>query len=399
MAGALANVRILDLTQGSGGPYCTMQLGDGGADVIKLEPPGGDWARALPPFAQQESAYFLGLNRNKRSIVIDLTKPAGKEAALRLIAASDVVVQNYGPGVAERLGVDYEAARGVNPAVVYCSLSALDSQGPEAQRVGTELTVQARGRVMAGMNEPEEPPVRFGSDALSTATALYAAQAIVAALFHRQRSGQGQHVRASLLRSAIHLQTTTVTFDCAPDGGLDDPRMSPPFPNKGYRTKDLPITFSFPYMLVGYPADERFREFCHRVGLGHIADDPRFADNYARADHGDELREYYEQAFADKTSAELLAILEELGALNTVHSDFPTLFAHPQVEANHMIEEFDHPTLGKVQAVGMPWKMSVTPGTIRRPPPLLGQHTDEVLAAHGYVPTEIATMRAERAAG
>src|SRR3972149_1633169 len=169
MVGALANVRVLDFTQGGGGPYCTMQLGDAGADIVKLEPPGGDWARALPPFAHDESAYFLGLNRNKRSIVLDLTQAAGKAAALRLIAASDVVVQNFGPRVAERLGVGYEAARRVNPSVIYCSISALDSVGPEAQRVGTELTAQARSRTMLGMNEPGEPPVRFGTDALSTA--------------------------------------------------------------------------------------------------------------------------------------------------------------------------------------------------------------------------------------
>ncbi len=394
MTGALSGVKILDLTQGGGGPYCTMELGDSGAEVIKLEPPEGDWARKLgPPFVNGESVYFISLNRNKKSVVINLKHPKGLETALDLAKSCEVVVQNFRPGVVDRLGVGYDAVRRVNSAVIYCSMSALDSQGPEASDPGTELTLQARAGIMRGLGETGEAPVRFGTDAVATSAGLYAAQGILAALYHKARTGEGQHVKTSLLRGAIHVQTTTITFDCAPDGGLDDPRKRRGEPAAGFKTKDIPINFSFPYMLVGYPADERWKEFCRRVGLGHIVDDPRFANNYDRMAHAKELRRYYEEAFEDKTSAELLEILEELGALNTQFNDFPTLFSHPQILANDMVAEFDHTKAGRMKAVGIPWKMSESPGEIRLPPPLLGQHTQEVLQTEGFTKERIADLR------
>ena len=379
MVGALSQIRVLDFSQGHGGPYCTMQLADAGAEVIKVEPPDGDWARALPPFVGGESAYFMAINRNKKSIVLDLKQPHDLEAALAMAKRCDVVVENFRPGVADRLGIGYEAIAALNPGVVYCSVTALDSDGPEHDLPATELTVQARGGIMRNLGLPGEPPIRFGEDGLAAATGNYAAQAVVAALFHRAKTGEGQRVGASMLRSVMHLQKLTFTMDCEPDGGRDDPRRRVEETTAGFTTKDLPIGFSFPYMLVGYPTEERWREFCARVGLQQIVDDPRFATNFDRTQNAAMLREYYEDAFKDRTSAELLAILEDLGALNAVYTDYPNLFNHPQVIANDMVEEVDHPTAGRMKTVGFPTKLFETPAQIRTAAPLLGEHTGAVL--------------------
>lgn len=393
MAGPLPNVKVLDFSQGHGGPYCTMHLGDAGAEVIKVEPLDGDWARRLgPPFVAGESAYFLALNRNKKSITLDLKKPEGVKIALELAKRCDVIVENFRPGVAERLNIGYQAIHKINPRAIYCSMTALDSEGPEKDAPGTELTLQARGGVMRTSGSDGRPPIRFGEDALASVTGNYATQAIVAALFHRARGGQGQHVKVSMLRSSMHLQSTTFTFDCSPDGGLDDPRRQTRGPSPGYRTKDLPIGFTFPFMLAGYPADEKWKEFCNRIGLSHIAEDPRFGTRYGREAHEKELRRYYEEAFKDKSSAELLKLLEELGALNSPYNDFPSLFSHPQVLENDMVMEFEHPTAGKLKTVGFPSVLSQTPKEIRLPPPLLGQHKQEILADLGYSPSQIQSL-------
>lgn len=401
MTGPLPGIKVLDFSQGHGGPYCTMHLGDAGAEVIKVEPLEGDWARKLgPPFVGGESAYFLGLNRNKKSVTIDLEKPDGARIALELAKRCDVVVENFDPGLADRLGIGSEVVLRINPRVVYCSISALDSEGPEKDVPGTELTLQGRGGVMRTSDPDGNPAIRFGEDALSSVTGNYATQAIVAALFHRSRGGQGQHVQVSMLRSSMHLQSSTFTFDCSPDGGLDDPRRrfteGAGGPTPGYRTKDLPIGFAFPFMLAGYPADERWKEFCHRVGLSQITEDPRFADRFGRETNEPELRPYYEEAFKDKGSAELLGILEELGALCSPYNDFPSLFSHPQVLENDMVLEFEHPTAGRLKTVGFPSVLSESPKEIRLAPPLLGQHTQEVLADLGHSASEIQALVRQR---
>ena len=394
MPAPLEGITVLDFTQGHGGPFCTMHLADAGAEVVKIEPPGGDWARQLgPPTAGDESAYFLALNRNKKSVGLDLRDPRGLEIARDLARTADVVVQNYRPGIADELGIGYAALSAINPGLIYCSISAYDSEGPDRDLPGTELTLQARGGVMRTLGEVGQPPVRFGEDGISAATGNYATQAVVAALFHRLRTGEGQHVKVSMLRSVMHLQSCTFTFDCAPDRGQDDPRTRPTEPNAGYATADLPIGFNFPFMLAGYPADERWREFCHRIGLAHIADDPRFADRFGREGNANVLREYYETAFANYTSAELSEILEEFGALNAVYNDFPTLLAHPQILANELVIEFDHPTAGSTKTVGFPTVMTETPKQLRTPPPLLGQHTAEVLGTVGVTAEELTTLR------
>lgn len=388
----LAGVRILDLTRVLAGPYCTMLLGDLGADVVKVEAPGtGDETRSWgPPFQGGESTYFLAINRNKRSVALDLKHEEGRAAVRRLAAWADVLVENFRPGVAERLGLGAATLTAAHPGLVYCSISAFGQQGPGRDRPGYDLVIQAESGLMSITGEPDGPPAKVGIAVADILSGMNAAYAIVAALYARPaRGGRGGVIDASLYDSLLAFLSTLVTSYTAtgrPPGrwGSAHPQI---VPYQGFAAADG-------HLVVCVTNDKFWRLFCECVGRPELADDPRFATNADRVANRDLLIPQLADAFAARTVGEWL---ERLGRVGIPVGPIRTLdaaLADPVVAARGMLVAVEHPTAGPVRMAGIPWHGDAAPGAIRRPPPRLGEHTDEVLAEVGYDRAAVARLRA-----
>ena len=398
----LEGIRVLDLTRALAGPYCTMMLGDLGADVIKVERPGyGDESRGWgPPFAGEpygpypgESAYFISTNRNKRSITINLKEPAGQEIVRKLIARSDVFVENFRTGVLDGMGLGYEGLRAVNPRLIYCSISGYGRTGPYAARPGYDFVIQAEGGFM-GITGPEEgPPYRVGVPIIDITAGMFSATAILAALRARDITGEGQHIDLSLLDTQVALLANVASNYLV--GGTPPRRLGNAHPNitpyEAFRARDR-------WFALAAANQRQWAILCDVIGQPELKDDPRFADNSARVQNRAALRKLLDAAFQAREADDWLDQLREAGLPCGPINAIPEVFAHPQAKPRCLAVEADHPTAGTVRFPGFPYKLSQTPATVRRPPPMLGEHTEGVLVELlGYSTEDIMALQEARA--
>jgi formyl-CoA transferase/CoA:oxalate CoA-transferase len=393
---ALQDVTVLDLSHALAGPFATTMLADYGATVIKIEPPEGEMSRAWgPPFYGDETAYFVNLNRNKKSVTIDLKHADGKDLFFRLLDTADVVVENLRVGTVVRLGIDYERVRARQPRVVYCSISGFGQDGPYRDRAALDLVVQAESGLISITGEPGSHGVRCGVSIADITAGMYAAFGILAALHARQTTGRGQFLDVSMLEGQLGILSGMVGAYLA-DGMVPEPMGTAygallPYQTFRTRTRDIAI---------GIGSDKLWRTFCPLVGLAHLADDPRYVTNAARKANRPSLIADVQAAFLTKSYEEWEAILMPagipIGAINTIDK----VVEHPQVAARGALVESTHPVAGTIRVVGPPVRMSETPGSVRLPAPLLGEHTDEVLRERlGMRDEEIERLREAGALG
>ncbi|MFP1680384.1 CaiB/BaiF CoA transferase family protein [Alloalcanivorax sp. C16-2] len=387
MSGALSHLRVLDLSRVLAGPWAGQILGDLGARVIKVERPGrGDDTRGWgPPYLKDgdggdtdQAAYYLTANRNKESVAIDITRPEGQELVRKLAAECDVVLENFKVGGLKRYGLDYDSLKAVNPKLIYCSITGFGQDGPYAKRAGYDFLIQGMGGLMSltghAEGEPGAGPMKVGVALTDITTGLYATIAVLAALSHRDRTGEGQHLdmalfdvqMACLANQAMNYLTT----------GQSPRRFGNAHPNI-VPYQDFPTADGDMILTVGN--DDQFARFCEVAGHPEWAEDPRFATNRSRVEHRDVLVPLLRQTTVMKTTTEWLAALEAVGVPCGPVNNLEQAFADPQARARGLRREMDHPTAGTVPTVASPLRLSATPAEYRLPPPLLGEHTRAVL--------------------
>ena len=368
----LDGIRVLDLTQALAGPYCTMLLGDLGADVVKIEPPRGDQSRQWgPPFIGGESSYFLSVNRNKRSVVADLKDPKGLAGALALAMAGDVLVENFKPGVMARLGLDAETLQAKKPSLVYASISGYGQNQPTL--AGYDQIAQGTSGMMSVNAPPGAPPTKVGVPIGDIGAGMFASHAILAALVERGRTNRGRRLDIALNDSLLALFTYQAgrlfaTGKVPRQEGNYHPSIAP------YGTFAVKDGF----INLAVATDEQFIRLCQTLGASELAADPRFATNAGRLGARDDLVEHIELRLKTGTREEWLERLHQNGLPAGPIFDIAEAFANPLATEREMRLEIEHPLAGKISQVGAPWKIDGRSSPVRRPPPTLGQHTDEV---------------------
>ena len=390
MSGSLTGVTVLDLSQGAAGPTCAMHLGDLGAEVIKVEPPGGEWGRNLgPPFVAGAAAAFLGMNRNKRSIEVDLKQQGGSEVVLRLAAKCDVALESFRPGVADRLGVGYEAMAARNPRLIYAAISAFGQEGPWRDRPGVDGIAQAMGGIMSVTGTEDAGPVKVGVPAADMAGGAFMTQAILAALLARERTGTGQRVDVSLLDSLLALQVVPLSMYLASDKTPRRLGSAAPYaaPNEAYATSDG-------YVMVAAYTAKRWPALCRVLEVPDLANDARFDDNGKRVSARTELNEVLAPIFATRSTAEWIEILEAADILCGPILDYPDLIGSDHVVSGGMIVSAEHPASGVVRSPRIPARFSDSEALPGRPaPPIPGEHTFEVLAEFDFSDDEMDDLK------
>lgn len=376
---------VLDLSRVLAGPYCTMILGDLGADVIKVEHPDGDDTRRWgPPFAAGESAYYLAVNRNKRSVVADLKTPAGRELVRRIARQADILVENFRPGTLDRLGLGLDLLRAENPRLITLTISGMGATGPDAELPGYDFIVQALGGLMSITGPAAGAPSKVGVAVVDLTTGMLAANAILAALYARERTGAGQHIETSLLESQVAWLANVasaylVTGEAPVRHGNAHPTI---VPYQTFRGVDREFA-------LGVGNDAQWQRLCTAIGRPELADDARFRTNPDRVRHREELTTLLESHFAAAPAGEWVARIREAGVPAGPVRTIPEVLEDPQVHAREMVVRVPHPSIGELRLIGIPCKFSVTPAAIRRPPPLLGEHTTEVEREYGIFLQEV----------
>lgn len=399
MDAPLAGIRVLDLTEEISGPFCTMQMADAGAEVIKVETVTGDITRNFGPTIGSESALFLSLNRNKKSIALDIRQEAGQEIVRRLARNADVLVESFRPGEADKLGLGYEQLKAVNPKLVFCSISPFGETGPYATKAASELEVQGMSGFTWFLGELGEAPVRVGADIATTSAGACAFAAIAVALFERQTSGCGQKVSVSMLGALLAAGTMWISAHSNPDN-YKGFYLTAPFDHAetGYQTGDRPIAFSL-MVRNQEQGKETWLKFAREVGLEGLLDDPYWREYGPRlvgmGTDAQEAKPMMESAFVNRSAEDLVALIQKLKGSAAVFYSYDDLFTkpHPQIVATDIIQEIGHPAAGTVKTVGPLWRLSDTPVGVKSPPPLLGQHTEEILSRSGYSVSDVAALK------
>ena len=372
---ALEGIRVLDLSRVLAGPYCTMMLADFGADVIKIEAPKvGDDSRAYGPFIGKESAYFMSLNRNKRSITLNLKSQAQCDLFRELVKHADVVVENYRPGTMEKFGLGYDELKKINPKLIYAACSGFGATGPYTDKPAYDIIVQAMGGIMSITGEEGGEPTRVGASVGDITAGMFTAFGVMTALFHRARTGEGQHVDVGMLDCQVAILENAisryVTSGVVPGPlGNRHPSITP---FAAFTAKDG-------HIIVGAGNDRLWQRLCTLLGTPELIEDPRFITNGKRTENVKELMVLLNKSFATKTINEWLGLLEEAGLPCAPINTIDKILADPQVNARDMIVELDHPIAGKLKVPGVPVKLSATPGAVECHAPLLGEHNAEVL--------------------
>jgi formyl-CoA transferase len=399
---ALEGIRVVDLTRALAGPYCTMMLGDLGADVVKVERPGrGDDSRGWgPPFVGEpygsyagESAYFIAANRNKRSVTVNLKSPEGQEIVRQLADVSDVLVENFRTGVLDKMGLGYDDLHALNPRLVYCSISGYGRTGPYAERPGYDFIIQAEGGLMGIIGPEDGTPYRVGVPIIDITSGMFAATAILAALRARDQTGEGQLVDISLMDTVVALLTNVASNYLV--GGAEPRRLGNAHPNiapyEAFRARDR-------WFALAAANERQWAILCGAIGRPELRDDPRFATNGNRVANRPALVEALSEIFVTRDADEWLADLQMAGLPCGPINAVPDVFEHPQAETRSLAQEAEHPTAGPVRLTGFPYKLSRTPAAVRQPPPLLGQHTAEVLTELlGYSAEQVTALREQGA--
>ena len=395
MPGPLSHVRVLELSRVLAGPWAAQTLADLGADVIKVERPGaGDDTRAWgPPWAGEESAYFLSTNRGKRSITIDFERPEGQELVRKLAAQADVVIENFKVGGLVKYGLDYDSLKAINPGLVYCSITGFGQDGPYAKRAGYDFMIQGMGGLMSITGQPDSEagggPVKVGVAVTDVFTGLYATIGVLGALAHRDRTGEGQWVNLALLDVQVAVLANQAMNYLV--GGKAPQRLGNAHPNivpyQAFATLDG-------HIILAVGNDGQFAKFCQVAGHPELAQDPRYATNPARVANRKELVPILERLLEQRTSRDWLSALEAVGVPCGPINDVSQVFADPHVQARHIHQDLPHPTAGTVPTVASPIRYSATPIEHTVAPPTLGQHTDAVLAENlGLCAADIAALR------
>jgi formyl-CoA transferase len=392
--GALAGIKVVDLTRALAGPYCTLMLADHGAEVVKVEQPGtGDETRGwMPPEIKGVSAYYLTINRNKRSITLDLKHPDGRLALERLIERADVVVENFSPGTFARLGFSKERVHALNPRAIFCQISGFGQDGPGRAWAAYDLIVQGMGGIMSLTGEPDGDPVMVGVPQADMVSGMFAAFAIVAALHARERTGVGQTIDATMIGGQVALLSRQAARYFA-DGTVPKPEgnvHASIVPYQTFRASD-----GFVNICCGN--NSLFERFCHAIDLDDVAEDERFTDNAKRVAQRAALIPLLEKRIGELTKDDVVKRLREANVPVGPINGLDAVFSDPTVRHLGLIAEVDHPTAGRVRAPGIPVRMDGTPPSVRSYPPLLGEHTDEVLAEVGFTEDEIAKLRRDGA--
>ncbi|MGI6286433.1 CoA transferase [Neomoorella humiferrea] len=390
MSGSLNGIKVIDLTRVLAGPFCTMILGDLGADVIKIEAPEGDEARNFGPFVKGESAYFMSINRNKRSMVLNLKDPRGREILKELVRQADVLVENFRPGTTAKLGISYEELYPLNPRLIYASCSGFGQTGPYRGRPAYDIIIQAMGGIMSITGQPGGEPTRVGASIGDITAALFTVIGILAALAERERSGKGQYIDISMLDCQVAiLENAIARYSVA--GEVPKPignRHPSITPFTTLRTRDG-------YIVIAVGNDNLWRKFCEAVKRPDLIDDPRFKTNPLRTQNWDELYPILCSIFSEYTSEEALAVMEAAGVPCGPLQDVGQVFHDPQIRHREMVLPIEHPVAGSLWMAGTPLKLSRTPGKIARPAPTLGQDTYAILREMGYSESQLKELEAE----
>jgi formyl-CoA transferase len=386
--GALSGIVVLDASQVMAGPFCAMHMADLGADVIKIEPPGGEPTRHMPGAAGAESPGFNALNRGKRGIVLNLKMGEARDVFVRLARYADVVIENYRPGVMAGFGLDYARLSAENPRLLYASVSGYGQTGPDARKGGFDLIAQGVAGLMSVTGAPGGPPVKCGIPVTDLGAGLFLLSGILAALYDRVRTGRGQYIDTSLLEAGLALSVWEATQYFA-GGGIPEPtgsahRMGAPY--QAFRCSDG-------YITIGAWSDRLFARLCDVLGHAEWRDRPEFSTSGGRVARREELAALIEAMTTTRPRQHWLELFERhdipCGPINT----YEDALRSPQARARAMVQEIEHPTLGRIETLGSPLKLSETPPVTGRPAPCLGEHTSQVLREAGYTDEAIAMMR------